>query len=79
MCVMCAMAAAAGATGTRTWLQNSHASWLTPRRMRVATLSVMGAAFIGSTVGLSGSTPAPHRATSGGGAASVTHTARAGR
>jgi hypothetical protein len=60
MCVACAMTAAAGATGARTWLQNSHATWLTPRRMRVATIGVMSAALAVSTVGLSGSTPAPH-------------------
>jgi hypothetical protein len=54
------MTAAAGATGARTWLQNSHATWLTPRRMRVATIGVMGAALAVSTLGLSGSTPAPH-------------------
>jgi hypothetical protein len=59
----CAMAAATGATGARTWLQNSHATWLTPRRMRVATIGVMSAAFAISTVGLSGSTPSPHAAT----------------
>lgn len=45
-----------------TWLQNSHATWLTPRRMRVATIGVIGAAFADSTVGLSGSTAAPHHA-----------------
>jgi hypothetical protein len=60
MCVACAMTAAAGATGARTWLQNSHATWLTPRRMRAATIGVMTVAFGVSTVGLSGSTPAPH-------------------
>ena len=56
---MCAMAAATGATGARSWLQNSHATWLTPRRMRVATIGVMGTALAVSTVGLSGSTPPP--------------------
>jgi hypothetical protein len=60
MCVACAMTAAAGATGARTWLQNSHATWLTRRRMRVATIGMMSAAFAVSTVGLSGTTPAPH-------------------
>jgi hypothetical protein len=54
------MTAAAGATGARTWLQNSHATWLTPRRMRVATIGAMSAALAVSTVGLSGSTPAAH-------------------
>jgi hypothetical protein len=62
VCVACAMAAATGATGARTWLQNSHATWLTPRRMRVATIAMIGAAFAVSTVGLSGSTPSPHPA-----------------
>jgi hypothetical protein len=56
----CAMAAATGATGARTWLQNSHATWLTPRRMKVATIGVMSAALAVSTVGLSGSTPNHH-------------------
>jgi hypothetical protein len=56
----CAMAAATGATGARTWLQNSHATWLTPRRMKVATVGVMSAALAVSTVGLSGSTPSRH-------------------
>jgi hypothetical protein len=60
---MCAMAAATGATGARTWLQNSHATWLTPRRMKVATVGVMSAAFAVSTVGLSGSTPPSHHST----------------
>jgi hypothetical protein len=62
MCVMCAMAAATGATGARTWLQNSHATWLTPRRMKAATIGVMSSAIAVSTVGLSGSTPSPHKA-----------------
>jgi hypothetical protein len=57
------MAAATGATGARAWLQNSHATWLTPRRMRVATIGAMSAAFAVSTVGLSGSTPTPQAAT----------------
>jgi hypothetical protein len=56
------MAAATGATGARTWLQNSHATWLTPRRMKVATIGVMGVAFAVSSVGLSGSTPNQHPA-----------------
>ena len=62
------MAAATGATGARTWLQNSHATWLTPRRMRVATIGVMSAAFAVSTVGLSGSTPNPRPAAAHAGA-----------
>ena len=57
MCVGCAMSAAAGATGLRTWLQTHHFSWLTPKRMRALTLAAMAAALLVSTVGLSGATP----------------------
>jgi hypothetical protein len=58
------MAAAAGASGVRSWLQVHHLSWLTPRRMRAATVSLFAAALLVSSVGLSGSSsraasPAP--------------------
>jgi hypothetical protein len=56
------MAAMAGASGARSWLQARHETWLTPRRMKVATASIFAAAAIGSTVGLKGSTQPPsHR------------------
>ncbi len=58
MCAACAMAAASAATGFRTWLQNHHLAWLTPRRMRALTLAAMCAAGLVSTVGLSGSSAA---------------------
>jgi hypothetical protein len=51
------MAAAAGASGFRTWLQTHHLSWLTPRRLRALTLAAMVAALFVSTLGLTGSTP----------------------
>ena len=51
------MAAAAGATGVRTWLQAHHLTWLTPRRLRAATIALLAAALLVSSVGLSGSTP----------------------
>lgn len=54
------MAAAAGASGTRAWLQARHLTWLTPRRIRMATIALFVAAFGISSVGLSGSTPAQH-------------------
>jgi hypothetical protein len=54
------MAAMAGASGTRAWLQARHETWLTPRRMKVATVSVFAAAAIGSSVGLKGTTPPSH-------------------
>jgi hypothetical protein len=53
------MAAAAGASGARSWLQAHHATWLTPRRLRAATVALMVAAFAVSTIGLSGSTSRP--------------------
>jgi hypothetical protein len=58
------MAAASAATGFRTWLQNHHFEWLTPKRMRALTLGAMCAAGLVSTIGISGSTaPAAHAAT----------------
>jgi hypothetical protein len=56
------MAAASAATGFRTWLQNHHFGWLTPRRMRALTIGAMCAAGLVSTVGLSGSSQAAHAA-----------------
>ncbi|HEV7527990.1 MAG TPA: hypothetical protein VGO29_03760 [Solirubrobacteraceae bacterium] len=58
MCAGCAIAAASGATGFRTWLQTHHFGWLTPKRMRALTLAAMCTAGLVSTVGISGSTPA---------------------
>jgi hypothetical protein len=54
------MAAATGATGIRSYLQAYHATWLTPRRLRIATIAVFAVALAVSTIGLSGSTPAAH-------------------
>lgn len=65
------MAAAAGATGARTWLQAYAPLWLTPRRLRAATIALMAAAFAVSTVGISSSThPVPAPRTT---AANTTH------
>jgi hypothetical protein len=52
------MAAMAGASGARTWLQAQHATWLTERRLRIATVGVFSAAVLGSSFALSGSSPA---------------------
>jgi hypothetical protein len=60
------MAAASAATGFRTWMQNHHFGWLTPKRMRALTLAAMCAAGLVSTVGVSGSTPAPAHASTAG-------------
>jgi hypothetical protein len=48
------MTAAAGATGARTWLQTRHLTWLTPKRLRAATVALCVMAFLVSTVGFSG-------------------------
>lgn len=66
------MAAAAGASGARSWLQAQHVTWLTPRRLRAATIALFVAAFGFSSVSFSGSTPTPHH----GQAAALTHTAQ---
>ncbi len=60
MCAGCVMAAAAGASGTRSWLQAQHVTWLTPQRLRAATVALFVAAFGFSSVTLSGSTPPAH-------------------
>jgi hypothetical protein len=62
MCAGCVMAATAGASGARAWLQAQHLTWLTPRRMRAVTVSLLVAAFAISSVGISGSTPPPRAA-----------------
>jgi hypothetical protein len=50
------MTAMAGASGVRSWLQTRGWTWLTPARLRRATIGVFVAATLVSTVGLSGST-----------------------
>jgi hypothetical protein len=54
------MAAMAGASGARSWLQTRHETWLTERRMKAATAGIFVAATLGSTVALKGSTPPVH-------------------
>lgn len=49
------MAAAAGASGVRSWLAAHHITWLTPQRMKAATVALFVAATLISSIGLSGS------------------------
>jgi hypothetical protein len=63
------MAAMTGAAGARSWLQAQHATWLTPGRVKVATVGLFAAATLGSSVVFSGSTPATHPAEHGAPAA----------
>lgn len=53
------MAAMTGASGVRSWLQNQHLTWLTPKRLRAATIALFAVAMLVSTVGLNGSTKSP--------------------
>ena len=63
MCAMCALVASAGATGVRSWLQAHRGTWLTPARLRVATVAVFTLALLLATVAFSGSTkPEPRGA-----------------
>jgi hypothetical protein len=55
MCAGCALAAMTGASATRSWLQAQHITWLTAKRMRVATIALFSAAAIGSSATLGGS------------------------
>jgi len=55
MCVQCAAAAATAvgtAAGLRAWLRARAGSWLTPRRMRIATVSLLALAVVGSGLAL---------------------------
>jgi hypothetical protein len=62
MCAGCVMTAAAGATGIRSWLAARGFTWMTPARLKRATVALLVAAFGISSVGISGSSPAPARA-----------------
>jgi hypothetical protein len=53
--MMGAMTATASATGVRAWLAQRHWHWLTPRRLRFATLTLLGAALVVSAVSFGGS------------------------
>lgn len=57
MCMQCAAAASAAvgaASGIRVWLRLRAGAWLTPKRLRAATISLFTLAVLGSGVGLSG-------------------------
>lgn len=54
-CAGAATTAVGAATGIRVWLRARAGAWLTPRRMRVATVSLLALAVLGSGVALGGS------------------------
>jgi hypothetical protein len=57
MCVQCVGAAATAvgtASGLRAWLAARAGAWLTPKRLRIATISLLTLAVLGSSVALGG-------------------------
>jgi hypothetical protein len=52
--MMGATTAAVGVTGIRAWLAAKGASWMSPRRMRFATVSLVVVGLIGSAMGFHG-------------------------
>lgn len=57
MCMQCAATAAVAvgsASGIRAWLRTRATAWMTPRRMRGATVGLLGLAVIVSGFGLGG-------------------------
>jgi len=61
MCAACAIAAAAGASGIKAWLQAHHMTWLTEARMRAVTIALLIAMLALSSIGFSGTTKPDHR------------------
>ena len=58
MCVQCAATAAVTvgtASGLRAWLRARRGAWLTPWRMRVATVALLSLAVLASGLALAGS------------------------
>jgi hypothetical protein len=53
------MVAASAATGVRSWLAASGHRWLTPHRLKVATIGLIALAIVGGSLRFSGSTPPP--------------------
>jgi hypothetical protein len=58
-CMMGAMTTGAAATGARSYIATRHFSWMTPRRMKLITATLLGSALLGSSFVVSGSTPHP--------------------
>jgi hypothetical protein len=60
MCVQCTMgattaaASVGGAAGLRAWLAAQRFSWMTPRRLRVTTIALLGLGLLGASVGIGG-------------------------
>ena len=55
--MMGAMTTGAAATGMRSFIANKHFSWMTPRRLKMITATLLGSALFASSFIVSGSTP----------------------
>ena len=55
-CMMGAMGATAGATGTRAWLATRRWAWLTPVVLKRITLGLLAVVLVASTILIGGST-----------------------
>ena len=71
MCIQCAMVAASGAAGARTWLHTRSYTWLTRKRLKRITIGICTVAFAVSSIGFSGSSARPHHPAAHAAAASV--------
>ena len=58
-CMATAMTAGAGVSGTRAYIAAKHFSWMTPRRLRAITATLLAAGLLASTTLVSGSTAQP--------------------
>jgi hypothetical protein len=58
MCMQCVAGVTttgAAATGVRAWLATRSWAWLTPKRLKLITIGLLGAALVVSSAGLSAS------------------------
>lgn len=55
--MMGAMSTGAAATGARSYIAAKHFSWMTPRRLKMITATLLGSALLASSFVVSGSTP----------------------
>lgn len=60
VCAACAIAAAAGASGVKAWLQAHHLTWLNEARMRAVTIGLLVAMLAVSGIAFSGTTKPEH-------------------
>lgn len=79
MCMQCmatAMTSGAAVTGARSWLATRNYSWLTPLRLKRATICLFAAALVASSLLVSGSSQTTVAQAHGNTAAAVTPTGK---